>query len=145
MSRYVIVTLPGAPPAAADSFAGYVRVEAAPAGAGCAWLFAAAAEVEDPETALRRAVTEFFRSPQGERIRRGEELTKLGWCDAIPWVPDETWARHGLTAFRHPEVERILLDEQEDLAEEDPVAGAVGASVTARANGSMPTRREGAE
>jgi hypothetical protein len=33
-------------------------------------------------------------------------------------VPDEVWQRHGLTALRHPEVERVLLDEDEDLAEE---------------------------
>ena len=85
---------------------------------GCAWLFTASPGVDDVEAALREAVLEHFGSAAGRRLRETEALTPLTWEEAIPWVPDEVWRRHGLTALRHPEVERVLLDEEEDLAEE---------------------------
>jgi hypothetical protein len=90
---------------------------------GCAWLFTASAGVDDVEAALREAVLDHFASGAGRRLRETEALTPLTWEEAIPWVPDEVWRRHGLTALRHPEVERVLLDEEEDLAEElEPAA-----------------------
>lgn len=85
---------------------------------GCAWLFRASARVDDPEEALREAVRDYFSSEEGRRVLEGEELRPLTWEAAIPWVPDEVWARHGLEAFRHPEVQRVVLDGSEDLAEE---------------------------
>ena len=88
----------------------------------CAWLVEAVAAVDDPESAMRAAIAEFFSGEEGARVRAGEGLDRLRWCDAIPWIPDEVWERHGLTVFRYPEVERILLDSEEDLAEELSVA-----------------------
>ena len=85
---------------------------------GCAWLFTASSAVDDVEAALRAAVLEHFGSAAGRTLREREALTPFTWGEAIPWVPDEVWKRHGLTALRHPDVERILLDEEEDLAEE---------------------------
>ena len=90
---------------------------------GCAWLFSAAPGVDDAEAALRAAVIDYFGSAVGRRLRQTEGLTPLTWEEAIPWVPDELWRRHGLTALRHPEVERLLLDEEEDLGEELPAEG----------------------
>lgn len=84
----------------------------------CAWLFIASPGVDDVEAALREAVLEHFGSATGRRLRETEALTPLTWEEAIPWVPDEVWQRHGLTALRHPEVERVLLDQEEDLADE---------------------------
>lgn len=84
---------------------------------GCTWLFRAGARVDDPEEALRDAVRDFFSSEEGLRVLQGEDLRPLSWEAAIPWVPDEVWERHGLEAIRHPEVERVVLDGNEDLAE----------------------------
>lgn len=85
---------------------------------GCSWLFSADPAVDDPETAIRTAVVSYFDSAEGQRVRTREGLSFLGWEEAIPWVPDETWLRHGLTAIRHPDVERLVLDTEEDLSEE---------------------------
>lgn len=130
MSRFIIVTTPGtaAPPSVAFAEPSDRRP---PEATGCAWLFSAAAGVDDPEAAMRAAVAEFFCSPEGDQVRQGERLDRLGWCDAIPWIPDETWQHHGLTVFRHPDVERILLDDDEDLAEDLPPASR-GESTAAR-------------
>ena len=86
---------------------------------GCAWLFRAGPEVDDLESALRAAVSELFSGPEGRRIRGGEELETLRWEEAIPWIPDEAWSAQGLTILRHPEVERLLLDREEDLLEDE--------------------------
>ena len=85
---------------------------------GCAWLFRAEARIDDPEAALRGAVTAYFGSPRGRGIIEGERLSSLRWEDAIPWVPDEVWEEHGLAILGHPEVERLLVDAGEDLLEE---------------------------
>lgn len=98
----------------ADSDAG----ERADSVAACTWLFSADPGVDDPETAIRTAVVSYFDSAEGQRVRTGEGLSFLGWEEAIPWVPDEIWLRHGLTAIRHPDVERLVLDSEEDLSEE---------------------------
>lgn len=84
---------------------------------GCTWLFRASAAVDDPEEAMRDAVREFFASEEGRRVLKGEDLARLDWEAAIPWVPDEVWDRFGLEAIRHPEVQRVILDGSEDLAE----------------------------
>lgn len=82
---------------------------------GCAWLFRAEPRIDDPEQALRRAVTAHFGSARGRGVLEGEGLSTLRWEDAIPWVPDEVWAEHGLSILGHPDVERLLLDAREDL------------------------------
>lgn len=84
---------------------------------GCTWLFRASAAVDDPEEALRDAVRAFFSSEEGRRVLKGEDLPRLEWEAAIPWVPDEVWARFGLEAIRHPDVQRVVLDGSEDLTE----------------------------
>lgn len=126
MSRFVIVSMPARSGESPDQFAEITRGEVSAATTGCAWLFSATPRVDDPESALRTAVQEYFSSAEGRRVRDSEQLEHLGWCDAIPWIPDDVWERHGLTVFRHPDVERILLDEEEDLAEELSGAGRIG-------------------
>lgn len=116
MSRFIIVSLPVEARRLPGRFDSLADWESEPVDAGCAWLFSAGAEVEDAEEALRRAVTEFFGSEDGQAVAEGESAARLGWCEAIPWIPDEVWERHGLTVFRHPDVERILLDAEEDFA-----------------------------
>jgi hypothetical protein len=118
MSRFIIVSMPGAAIPGPGRFAEIDQADAGVPRAGCAWLFSAVAGVDDAEGALRAAVGEFFATEEGQAVREGEGLATMGWCDALPWVPDEIWQRHGLTVFRHPDVERIILDEEEDLAEE---------------------------
>lgn len=137
MGRFVIVGTADSGGSGTDPFASRAGE---PERVGCAWLFEATARVEDVERALRAAIAEYFRSGEGARVRRGEGLERIGWCDAIPWIPDELWERHGLRVFRHPDVERILLDEEEDLGEELPPAGATAASAPP---GSLVTWRGG--
>jgi hypothetical protein len=118
MSRFFIVGTAGSTVGRTATFTNSTCGEGAAQSAGCAWLFSAEAVVDDAEAALRDAVMAFFGSDEGRRVREGEELVSLSWEEAIPWVPDRVWREHGLTAIRHPEVERILLDRDEDLAEE---------------------------
>lgn len=80
---------------------------------GCVWLFRVEARVESVAEAARDAVREHFSSAEGRRHLGTEE--ELGWEEAMRWVPDPVWARHGLEPLRHPEVERVLLDGEEDL------------------------------
>lgn len=82
---------------------------------GCAWLFRVRDGLDDAEEAAREAVSEFFASDEGWRIRKREGLERLTWEEAVAWVPDETWKRYGLEPIRHPEVERVLLRAGEDL------------------------------
>ena len=82
---------------------------------GCAWLFRAEPRIDDAEEALRGAVYAFFGTAEGRAVLEGEGLSALRWEDAIPWVPDEVWAEHGLSILGHPDVERLLLDAGEDL------------------------------
>ncbi|HEX6926850.1 MAG TPA: hypothetical protein VF167_15615 [Longimicrobiaceae bacterium] len=117
MARYVIVTLPGQPRSRRPPFEISLATEEDRADPGCAWLFRASAEVADAEEALKSAVREFMLSPEGEAALGGESDDWLDWCEALGWVPDEIWERHGLRVFRHPDVERILLDPEEDVAE----------------------------
>lgn len=89
---------------------------------GCAWLFRVEAHVDDAEEAARDAVRDFFRSEAGSRARRSEGEDPMTWERAMSWIPDETWARYGLAAIRHPDVERVVLDGSEVLdAGEDRV------------------------
>lgn len=118
MSRFVIVSMPAERGSARSGFRGLAPSVGAALDGGCAWLFRAAATVDDPEEALRAGVREFFASSEGRRVRQREEMERIEWCEVIAWVPDAVWERHGLTLFRHPEVERIILDAEEDLAEE---------------------------
>jgi hypothetical protein len=136
MSRFFIVNTVDWAASAGD---GPELTRRAPQGqcTGCAWLFRAAPEIDDVESALRAAVTEFFAGAEGGRIREREEMAELRWEEAIPWVPDEAWAAHGLTVLRHPEVERLLLDREEDLLEEVQDRGAGRAE--ARAEVPLPT------
>ena len=124
MSRFIIVSAPGVAPTPARHPADRFADGSASLEAGCAWLFSAAARVDDPEEAVRAAVREYFATAEGAQVRESEGMERLSWCEAIRWVPDDVWERHGLDIFRHPDVERIILDEEEDLAEE--VIGAVG-------------------
>lgn len=82
---------------------------------GCAWLFRVEPEVEDVAQAVREAAREFFATDDGLRVLRSEDITSLRWEDAIPWVSDEAWGRHGLELLRHPEVERVMVDADENL------------------------------
>jgi hypothetical protein len=118
MSRFVIVTVASAsaPLSRLEVIANVT--DAADVETGCAWLFSADARVDDPEDAMRAAVSEYFTTVGGRRVRESEGMDRVGWCEAILWVPEEIWQRHGLTVFRHPDVERIILNDQEDLAEE---------------------------
>lgn len=113
MSRFAILnTTPHPPPAARTPRAG----EAEPC--GCVWLFRVEPRVDDVREAARDAVLAFFTTEAGRRVREGEQLASLRWEDAVGWVPDEVWARHGLEPLRHPDVERVMLDGEEDLAPE---------------------------
>ena len=130
MSRYVIVSVPPAP---APPAVGLDRLPPVPE-AGCTWLISAEQRVDDAEEALRAAVREFVTSEAGQRVRQGEGSEMFGWCDALAWIPDEVWEAHGLSVFRHPDVERIILDAEEDLAEEltdNAVAGGHAAGAAA--------------
>ena len=84
---------------------------------GCAWLFRVHDGVESIEEAARDAVAAFFTSDEGRQIRAREEIARLTWEEAVVWLPDEIWLRHGLEPIRHPEVERVLLQAHEDLLE----------------------------
>jgi hypothetical protein len=126
MSRFIIVSVPGAAASPSRHYADSVTDDSAEVEAGCAWLFSAAPRVDDPEEAVRAAVREYFASAEGTRVREGEGMERVGWCEAIRWVPDATWERHGLTVFRHPDVERIILHDEEDLAEELTGSGGRG-------------------
>ncbi len=84
---------------------------------GCAWLFRVEAEVESVEEAAREAVRAYFSSEEGRRVIEREELAALTWEEAILWLPDEIWKRHGLEPIRHPDIERVILDADEDLRE----------------------------
>lgn len=118
MSRFVIVSLPGQPTRSSGQFDGPADRDTGGVETDCAWLFSASPEVEDAEEALRTAIAEFFGSAAGREASEAESGGPLGWCEAIRWIPDEVWGRHGLTVFRHPDVERILLDRDENLVEE---------------------------
>ena len=121
MARLVIINTHGSAAREPQLFSDFLpRDEGRQAPIDCAWLFEAAASVDDPESTMRAAVAEFFSGEEGSRVRAREGLVHLRWCDVIPWIPDEIWERHGLTVFRHPDVERILLDSEEDLAEDLP-------------------------
>lgn len=130
MSKFIIVSVPGSGAPESTLFANPIQDDSEQPDAGCAWLFSAAPRVDDPEEAVRAAVREYFATPEGERVRAGEGRERWGWCEAIGWVPDGIWERHGLSIFRHPDVERIILDEEEDLAEE--LTGAAGRGSTTR-------------
>lgn len=84
---------------------------------GCCWLIRASADVDDCEEALRDAIHDYLSSDAGRALLREEEIRSVTWAAVIPWVPDETWARFGLEVIRHPDVERVVLDASEDLAE----------------------------
>jgi hypothetical protein len=94
------------------------EAEAASRLSGCTWLFRVEPRVGDVEEAARDAVQDFYRSAEGRRARQDEGSERLGWEEALAWVPDEVWARHGLEPVRHPEVERVLVDAAEDLGAE---------------------------
>jgi hypothetical protein len=118
MSRYVIVSMPSARSDARSGFHDMARPADDVVDGGCAWLFRAEPGVDDPEEALRASVREFFESSEGRRVLQQEGMDRIEWCEAIAWIPDAVWERHGLALFRHPEVERIIVDAEEDLAEE---------------------------
>lgn len=82
---------------------------------GCAWLFRVEARVDDAAEAARDAVRDYFRSDPGRQARRSEGDEPLTWERAMSWVPDEIWARYGLEAIRHPDVERVVLNGSEEL------------------------------
>ncbi len=82
---------------------------------GCAWLFRVEAEVENVEEAARDAVKTYFASQEGLQVIEREGIEALTWEEAILWVPDEIWKRHGLEPIRHPDVERVILDADEDV------------------------------
>lgn len=115
MSRFAILNTVDWDACAGIGTAGLGERELVDRLSGCAWLFRVEAEVEDVAQAAREAVQEYFASEEGRRILRSEEITVLGWEDAIQWVSDESWASHGLELLRHPEVERVLVDADEDL------------------------------
>ncbi|CAN5695051.1 hypothetical protein BH23GEM7_BH23GEM7_25940 [soil metagenome] len=83
---------------------------------GCAWLFRVEDGTGEVEEAARSAVREFFSGEEGRHLLEREQLEALTWAEAILWMPDEVWKRHGLQPIRHPDVERIILDADEDLA-----------------------------
>jgi hypothetical protein len=84
---------------------------------GCCWLLRAEASVDDPEEALREAAREFFASEEGRTVLDREEEGSPSWEAALRWIPDETWSRFGLEVVRHPDVQRVVLDRGENLAE----------------------------
>jgi hypothetical protein len=82
---------------------------------GCAWLFRVSDGVDSVEDAARAAVRSFFSSTEGRNVARREEVRALSWAEAMAWVTDEVWERHGLEPICHPEFERVILDAAEDL------------------------------
>lgn len=117
MSRFVIVNVPPVQAAVISGPAPDASQQDALDG-GCAWLIRVSPGVDDVEEALRAAVREYFASEEGRRVREAEGMEQVRWCDALSWIPDELWQAHGITVFHHPEAERIILDGEEDLAEE---------------------------
>jgi hypothetical protein len=49
----------------------------------------------DFEAALREAVAEFLKTEDGKQARLAA-CDDFNWGDAIMYVPDECWAKHGL-------------------------------------------------
>lgn len=121
MSRYAILNMVDAEGCRALASGKLTEEDALSRLTGCVWLFRVSAEVDDVEMAARDAVREYFSSEEGRRTLQDEDLTSLTWAAAISWVPDEVWARFGLEPIGHPDVERVLLDSEEDLRGElDP-------------------------
>lgn len=67
-------------------------------------VFAAAGCVADPERALRSAVEEYLRSPEGRQAAE-ETGWEFNWGDALMYVPVEVFLRHGILPLDVAEVE----------------------------------------
>ena len=80
-------------------------------------LFFVSQQVEDVEAALRAAVEEFLTTPEG---REAVEDTHhdFNWGDAIVYVPDEIWGKHGLKLLGEPNYETVFVDQDERLCPE---------------------------
>lgn len=78
--------------------------------------------VEHPEQAMRTAVAEFLASEDGEEAEE-ETSGDFNWGDAIEYVPDDIWSKHGIhMKYAHQpylvagSVVEITVDQDERLA-----------------------------
>lgn len=72
--------------------------------------------VTNPELALRNAVQEFLATEEGKKAL--EYTTKdFNWGDAVVYVPEEIWAKHGL---KFQEVKSVDIKVNQDEVLYDP-------------------------
>jgi hypothetical protein len=90
---------------------------------GCVWLFRVDDGVESVEEAAREAAQAFLASEAGRTLLGREEVSHPSWTDVVRWLSDAEWARVGMQPIRHPDVERVILDAAEVLADTAAQAG----------------------
>ena len=91
----------------------YGHVENPRTFAAGSWFFAFQGE-GDPEVAIRAAIADFFEHPT-EDCAEAFIGHYPNWGDAIEWVPDEAWARHGLRRLRTPIVAHRISVHHDDI------------------------------
>lgn len=70
--------------------------------------------IKDAETAIRTAIKEFLSTPDGMDAMV-DSCDDFNWGDAIMYVPDEIWAKHGLRIIPEPMYVSIYVSQDEVL------------------------------
>ncbi len=71
-------------------------------------------DVDNVEQALRDAVNEFLSTDFGAKVII-QNNGHFNWGDAILYVPEFIWSKHGLHSIRHEESVDIIVDHDEEL------------------------------
>lgn len=71
--------------------------------------------VENPERAIRDAVKEFLDTDEGKKAL-SYTCHDFNWGDAVVYVPEEIWKKHGLR-FRTVKSVDVVVDQDEVLCE----------------------------
>jgi len=64
-------------------------------------VFRAEDFVINPEQILRAAIKDFLSTPDGEKVIKNTH-SKFDWSDALVFVPEEIWNKHGIKSFDLP-------------------------------------------
>lgn len=68
------------------------------------------------EAAMRAAVAEFLQTDDGKQAVQ-HAAGRFNWGDAITYIPDDVWNRHGIYVKSSPEVDtEVVLNHNEILS-----------------------------